>query len=66
MAELLRKGVAAAEDQGSVTPSVLTKDRKTGLPVIECRKAAAWEVTPERAAEILLAQDLKWNEEAGR
>ena len=66
VAELLRKGLAAAEDQGRVTPSALKKDRKTGLPVIECRKAAAREITPKHAAEILLEQDVKWNEEAGR
>ena len=67
VAELLRKGLLAPEGgNASKAPSVVRKDRKTGLPVIECRKTASREITPKRAAEILLEQDVKWHEEAGR
>jgi hypothetical protein len=43
-------------------------DPKSGLPVIECKHAAspAEELTPERAANILLAQEVTWQREAGR
>jgi hypothetical protein len=67
VAELLRKGLAAPEaDESGRLGSALKKDRKTGLPLIECRKAAASEISPKRAAEILLEQEVKWHEEAGR
>jgi hypothetical protein len=38
----------------------ITKDSETGLPLIECRRTPppAEELTPERMAEILLAQDV--------
>jgi hypothetical protein len=46
---------------------VVTTDPKTGLPLIECRRAANpdEEMTPERVAEILLAQEVGWFHEAG-
>lgn len=67
VAELLRKGLAAPEiNESGSEGSVVKKDRKTGLPVIECRKAATPEISPRRAAEILLEQEVKWHEEAGR
>ena len=67
VAELLRKGLAAPDvNRGGSVGSGLKKDRKTGLPVIECRRAATQEITPKRTAEILLEQDLKWHEKAGR
>ena len=40
--------------------------RRKRLPLIECRQVAAKEITPKRAAKILLNQDVKWIEEAGR
>jgi len=49
VAELLRKGLAAAEDQepDALGPMV-TRDKKTGLPLIECKHAASpeEEMTP--------------------
>ena len=67
VAELLRKGLAAgSETPAGVAESGLRKDRKTGLPLIECRKAAAREISPKRAAEILLEQEVKWHEKSGR
>jgi hypothetical protein len=67
MAELLRRGLAAPEaGQPGAMSSALKKDRKTGLPLIECRKAAVREISPKRTAEILLEQEVKWHEEAGR
>jgi len=41
---------------------VVTRDKKTGLPVIECKHSASSrdEITPERVAEILLAQESGW------
>jgi hypothetical protein len=62
VAELLRKGLAAA-DAGPAAPTArVRRDRRTGLPVVECLHpaAAGEEVTPDRAAEILLAQDVSW------
>lgn len=44
--------------------SALKKEKKSGLPVIKCRKAAAREISPKRAAEILLKQEIKWHEQA--
>ena len=67
VAELLRRGLASgSESPAGTEKSRLRKDRRTGLPVIECRKAAAREISPKRAAEILLEQEIKWHEAAGR
>ena len=56
VADLLRKGLAAGEPAAPerLLGSLLKKDRKTGLPVVECRKAAARETSPNHAAEILM------------
>ncbi len=39
--------------------TTITKDKKTGLPLIVCEQAAVphEEMTPERVADILLAQE---------
>jgi plasmid stability protein len=63
VADLLRKGLDAARDeQPDAGAAVVTKDRKTGLPLIECRRNAlpAEELTPERVADILLSQEVGW------
>jgi hypothetical protein len=69
VADLLRKGLAAAGNTqpDTVTP-VITKDRGTGLPLIWCKYAASpqEELTPERVAEILLAQETDWHRAASR
>ena len=69
VAELLRKGLAAASDpEPESAAPVVTRDKKTGLPLIECKRAAtpAEEMTPQRVADILLAQEVGWHHGAGR
>jgi plasmid stability protein len=67
VADLLRKGLAAADEADAQTP-VIAKDKRTGLPVIVCNQAAApeEEMTPERVADILLAQEVEWHRAASR
>lgn len=67
VADLLRKGLDA--EAGTVAATTLIKrDKKTGLPRIECRHAAtpAEEMTPERVAELLIEQEAGWANAAGR
>jgi hypothetical protein len=67
VAELLRKGLAATtEDEPQAPAPVIAKDKKTGLPVIMCREAAApeQEMTAQRVADILLAQEVEWHHAA--
>ena len=67
VADLLRKGLAAATKEGSNTKAaVVGRDRETGLPLIECKHTASptEELTPERAADILLAQEVDWQHDA--
>jgi hypothetical protein len=47
---------------------VVARDKKTGLPLVECKQAASPqdELTPERVADILLAQEAGWHHAAGR
>src|ERR1700730_10482796 len=69
VADLLRKGLAAATDkEASIKAPTVAKDKKTGLPLIECQHAASVqeELTPERVADILLAQEVDWQHDAGR
>ena len=69
IAELLRKGLAATTDDEPEAPApVIATDRKTGLPVVMCKQAAApeEEMTPERVANILLAQEVEWHHAASR
>ena len=67
VADLLRKGLAA-DDEAEAELPVIAKDKKTGLPVIVCNQAAAPEdeMTPERVADILLAQEVEWHRAASR
>lgn len=66
VADLLRKGLTA--DTAPAAEPVVAKDKKTGLPLIECKQAASLhdEPTPERVADILLAQEAGWHHAAGR
>ena len=69
VADLLRKGLAVATStKPDAQGPVITRDKKTGLPLIECKQAAApqEEMTPERVADILLAQEVEWHHAAGR
>jgi len=66
VADLLRKGLAVADDtQTDARAPVISKDKKTGLPLIECRRAAAPqdELTPERVADLLAAQEAGWHDD---
>ena len=58
VADLLRKGLAAGPTGAKPMPPVITKDKTTGLPMIQCKRAA--DLTPEHVAEILLAQEVEW------
>ena len=69
VADLLRKGLAAATNtEPDVVAPVVTRDKQTGLPLIQCKQAASplEELTPERVADILLAQETEWHHAAGR
>jgi plasmid stability protein len=69
VADLLRKGLdAARHTEADSTAPVITRDKKTGLPLIECKHAASSdeELTAERVADILLAQEVEWHHDAGR
>lgn len=69
VADLLRRGLkAAAEAEPDTTKPTIITDKKTGLPVILCKRDASpqEELTPERVAEILLAQETEWQHDAGR
>jgi plasmid stability protein len=66
-ADMLRTGLAASSAPPSEEPAAITKDKKTGLPVIQCRRAAprGHELTPQRVAEILTAQEAGWARDSG-
>ena len=69
VADLLRKGLAASADASPEDDApVISTDKKTGLLVVQCRRAAApgEDMTPDRVADILLAQDVDWHHAAGR
>ena len=68
VADLLRKGLSAAEEQERTdAEAIVSTDKKTGLPLILCKHAASAEeeVTPERVADILSAQEAEWQHAAG-
>ena len=69
VADLLRKGLAASADASPEDDApVISTDKKTGLLVVQCRRAAApgEDMTPDRVADILLAQEVDWHHAAGR
>lgn len=61
-----RWGNANTEREG--VTRIVKRDTKTGLPVIECKQAAApdEEMTSQRVAEVLLGQEVEWHHDAGR
>jgi plasmid stability protein len=69
VADLLRKGLATSiHTEADVTAPSVTKDKQTGLPIIHCKQAASpqEELTPDRVADILLAQEMDWHRAARR
>lgn len=67
VADLLRKALSGSEGESNSEKAVITKDKKTGLPLIQCnRTPAPEEISPDRLAEILLAQEVEWHHAAGR
>jgi len=72
VADLLRKGLASPQTPPKPAPAMksprIITDPETGLPLIVCKQAAApaEEMTPERVADILLAQEVEWHHAAGR
>ena len=68
VADLLRKGLAAELDlERDAHEPVVGKDKQTGWPVIECKRAASApeELTPKRLADLLLDQEVGWHHGAG-
>jgi plasmid stability protein len=53
--DALAAGMAVAAVPNNKSPSI-TKDKKTGLPVIQCRRTAT--LTPQKVSEVLLAQEI--------
>ena len=62
VAELLRRGLAVEVDASvrSAAPEI-KKDKKTRLPLVMCKHAAAanQSLTPERVADLLLNQEVE-------
>jgi hypothetical protein len=69
VADLLRRGL---EDVDATSPpnhaSRISRDERSGLPVILCRHPAAQtqRLTPDRVSDILLGQEAAWQDEARR
>ena len=65
-AELLRSGLTARpRAKGPARPAIV-KDKKTGLPVIQCRRAAPrGQPTAEQVAGLLADQEAGWAHESG-
>lgn len=67
-AEVLRAGLASPRaTRAARKPALVVKDPRTGVPVIQCRRAAprGQEITPERAAKILIDQESEWARDSG-
>jgi plasmid stability protein len=59
-ADILRSGLEKDPPNKLPKTPVVVKDKRTGLPVIQCLHAASRqeELTPERAANILMQQEV--------
>src|SRR5437868_159789 len=57
---------SAAEPDSNSSPAVVRRHAVTQFPVIECQLKGdrGEEVTPDRAAALLLEQEIKWQHEA--
>jgi hypothetical protein len=62
-----KRPTGVGHDKTIAVPPVFIEDSQTGLPVIQCKHAAKpqEEITPERAANILLSQEAEWHLAAG-
>jgi plasmid stability protein len=58
-AELLRVGLAGQPKAAKTPRPVITNDRKTGLPVIQCPRTAP--LPPDEVADILTQQEAEWS-----
>jgi plasmid stability protein len=67
VADLLRKGLHAVKVEPPPPEPTVTTDPKTGLPLVACKHSAepAEELTPERVADLLLAQEAEWHHGSG-
>src|SRR4051812_30135818 len=69
VADTLRAGLAARAGNGrrGRVPVVIKKDRKTGVPVVQCPRAAprGRGLTPDRVADLLVEQEAGWAHDAG-
>ena len=69
VADLLRRGLSVDADMPfRARAAEITRNRKTRLPVIKCKHRASpsREFTPERVAELLLNQEVRSLDGAGR
>lgn len=66
-AAVVRAGLAVQEVPVEEKPVVVGRDKKSGLPVIQCRHLAtpAEELTPDRVADILTGQETGWARDSG-
>lgn len=67
-AEILRAGLAVPKSRAKKRKmAVIIKDRKTGLLVIQGRRAASRgrDLTPDQIAEILSEQEAQWARDSG-
>ena len=66
-AEVLRAGLKSEVHPPAGKRPRIVRDKKTGLPVIRCKRAApkGQELTPERVAEILIEQEVEWARDSG-
>jgi plasmid stability protein len=68
-AELLSQAlIAPSQDKNDAPRAIITKDKKTGLPVIRSSKPKrpSAHLTPDQVADILLQQEVDWSLEATR
>jgi hypothetical protein len=69
VADLLRRGLSTPSNPtADAAGPLVTKDKRTGLPIIHCKRRAAphEELTPERVADSLLSQETDWHDAASR
>jgi plasmid stability protein len=65
-ADFLRRGLLTPPNPKKTAQPLLQKDKKTGLPVLQCPHPAApgRDLTPDQLAEILNDQEADWIRES--